>query len=104
MDKQRVLSKIDEINSYLKELREIKPEKFPEYEGEKKRACERLLQLLIEASIDTCSIITAETSLACRQKKKTCSESESHIIRDIRDIEKNEEVQEYTDSQVRHNQ
>ena len=47
MDKKRILSKIDEIDSYLSELEEIKPASIEEYKGaiEKKRACERVLQI-----------------------------------------------------------
>ena len=59
MDKARILSKIRELDSYLDELDKILPEDYEEYSSniEKKRACERLLQLSIEILIDTCYIL-----------------------------------------------
>lgn len=52
--KKRLLSKIDDINKYLEELHTISPTSLEEYKEsiEKKRACERLLQILIESVID----------------------------------------------------
>jgi len=55
LDRERILAlaKIDELNSYLDELKGIAPKSFEEYQRiEKKRACERLLQVSIEAVID----------------------------------------------------
>ena len=65
MDKERILSKIDELNSYLDELDETKPQDFEEYKNsiEKKRACERLLQISIETLIDICNIIISSLKL-----------------------------------------
>lgn len=62
MDKERILSKIDEMESYLDELETVKPHSFEEYTSsiEKKRSCERLLQISIESVIDICSIIISE--------------------------------------------
>ncbi len=59
MDKKRILSKIDELDGYLLELDKIKPCDFNEYKNsiENKRACERLLQISIEAVIDICNIL-----------------------------------------------
>lgn len=59
LDKNRILSKLDELDSYLMELEEVAPNNFAEYVGsiEKKRACERLLHILIECVIDICSLI-----------------------------------------------
>jgi len=65
MDKKRVLSKIDELDSYLIELEEVRPADFKIYENsiEKKRACERLLQISIETVIDICNIIVSGLKL-----------------------------------------
>ena len=65
MDKKRILSKIDEIDSYLSELDEIRPANLEEYKNsiEKKRACERLFQILIETVIDICNIIISDLKL-----------------------------------------
>ncbi len=54
LDKKRILVKLDEIDGYLSELEEIAPDSFSEYKSsiEKRRACERLLQISIEGAID----------------------------------------------------
>jgi uncharacterized protein YutE (UPF0331/DUF86 family) len=53
-----VLAKIDELGGYLKELEEVKPASREEYKKiEKKRSCERLLQLSIECMIDICALM-----------------------------------------------
>jgi uncharacterized protein YutE (UPF0331/DUF86 family) len=58
LDKERVLSKIDELQGYLGELDQVKPASPEEYKRiEKKRSCERLLQLLIECMIDICALL-----------------------------------------------
>ncbi len=60
VDRERILSKIDELDAYLTELKEISPDSFEEYQGiEKKRACERLLQVSIEAVIDVCNLLVS---------------------------------------------
>ena len=60
IDRERILAKLDELEGYLGELRSIAPDRFEEYRRiEKKRACERLLQLLVETSIDTCALLVA---------------------------------------------
>ncbi|MBS3079149.1 DUF86 domain-containing protein [Candidatus Pacearchaeota archaeon] len=62
MDQERILSKIDELDNYLEELKNIKPNEFEEYENsiEKKRACERLLHLSIENALDICNLLVSE--------------------------------------------
>lgn len=58
MDKERILAKIDELDGYLWEIHQIIPTSFEEYKKiEKRRACERLLQISIECIIDICSLI-----------------------------------------------
>ncbi len=62
LDKNRILAKIDELDGYLDELDQIAPAKlkFKEYqEIEKKRSCERLLQLSIESLIDICKLFVS---------------------------------------------
>ena len=55
VDKDRILAKLDQLEGYLQELRQILPESFEEYHKvEKKRACERILQIAIEVTIDIC--------------------------------------------------
>jgi len=58
LDRERILAKIDVLDGYLKELREILPASFGEYKKiEKRRACERLLQVSIECVIDICGLM-----------------------------------------------
>jgi uncharacterized protein YutE (UPF0331/DUF86 family) len=53
-----VLGKIDELEGYLRELEQVKPTSLEEYKKvEKKRSCERLLQLCIECMIDICALM-----------------------------------------------
>ena len=65
MDEERILSKIDEMSSYLNELNEIKPVSLNEYKSsiKIKRSCERLLQITIECVIDICNILISELRL-----------------------------------------
>ncbi|MGH7321234.1 MAG: type VII toxin-antitoxin system HepT family RNase toxin [Candidatus Rokuibacteriota bacterium] len=58
IDRDRVLAKLDDLEGYLAELRSIAPATFEEYlRVEKKRACERLLQVAVEAVIDVCALL-----------------------------------------------
>lgn len=58
LDRERILAKVDELDGYLKELRQIAPTSLDEYrQTEKRRACERLLQIASEAVIDICHLL-----------------------------------------------
>lgn len=60
LDRERILAKLDQMEGYLSELHEIAPTSFDEYQKiEKKRACERLLQLCIESVIDVCGLMVS---------------------------------------------
>lgn len=61
LDKTRMLAKIDELEGYLKELKEIIPKDYDSYLAsiEKRRACERLLQISVECVIDICSLFVS---------------------------------------------
>jgi len=65
LDKSRILSKLDELDMYLNELQSIMPTNYKEYANsiEKKRACERLLHILIECTIDICTLIVKDLRL-----------------------------------------
>lgn len=64
VDKERILVKIDRLDQYLNELSDIMPENFESYQKiEKKRACERLLQVSIESVLDICAQIVIELRL-----------------------------------------
>ncbi len=58
VDRERVLAKLDELETHLGELRSIAPSRFEEYLPiEKRCACERLLQISVEVVIDTCALL-----------------------------------------------
>jgi uncharacterized protein YutE (UPF0331/DUF86 family) len=59
IDRDRILTKLDEVDGYLVELRSIAPDRLEEYlKGiEKRRACERLLQVCIDGVIDVCALL-----------------------------------------------
>ena len=59
IDRERILGKISELDGYLKELRQIQPKSFDDYVRsiEKRRACERLLQIAVKAVIDICAML-----------------------------------------------
>jgi uncharacterized protein YutE (UPF0331/DUF86 family) len=58
VDRDRVLAKLDELDGYLEELRTIAPRDIEEYARiEKKRSCERLVQMAVEAPIDACAML-----------------------------------------------
>ena len=60
LDRERILAKMDELDGYLNELKGIAPRSFEEYQKvEKKRACERLLQLSIEVLIAICHLLVS---------------------------------------------
>jgi uncharacterized protein YutE (UPF0331/DUF86 family) len=54
LDRERILAKVDELNGYLVELRQVIPKSFAEYREKlaERRACERVLQLSIECMTD----------------------------------------------------
>ncbi len=60
LDRERVLAKLDQLRGYLGELEAIVPSGFEAYgRVEIRRACERLLQISIEAVIDICGLLVA---------------------------------------------
>ena len=60
LDRERILAKIDQLDAYVAELKGIVPESFAEYQRvEKKRACERLLQVSIAVVIDICNLLVS---------------------------------------------
>lgn len=66
VDRDRVLAKLDELDGYLAELCAIVPSSLAEYRGvEKRRACERVLQISVEAVIDVCALLVAGLRLGC---------------------------------------
>ena len=60
VDRERLLAKLDELDGYVRDLRTIAPQSFEEYRQiEKKRACERLLQIAVQCVIDVCNLLVA---------------------------------------------
>lgn len=64
-NRDRVLAKVDELQGYLKELRQIRPSSYEEYSMsiEKRRSTERLLQISIECVLDICSLVASALRL-----------------------------------------
>lgn len=64
LDRERILSRVADLDGYLGELESIKPLDFKEFsKTERKRACERLLQISIECVIDLCQLFVAGLKL-----------------------------------------
>lgn len=61
----RIRDKMRELERYSRELRGILPERFPEYDAslEKKAACERYLEKIVEATVDLAFLIIKDGSL-----------------------------------------
>ena len=60
VDRARVLARLDDLDGFLRELRSIAPRSLDEYlKTEKKRACERLVQVSVEALIDVCALLVS---------------------------------------------
>ena len=61
LDRERILAKFDELEGYVGELRQVVPASFAEYMDklEKRRACERLLQLSIQCMMDICALFVS---------------------------------------------
>jgi uncharacterized protein YutE (UPF0331/DUF86 family) len=60
VDRDRVLAKLDEMHGYLNEIRSILPPDLQTYRTvEKRRACERLLQVSVECALDVCHQLVA---------------------------------------------
>jgi len=58
--RERVLARLDDLDGFLRELRSIAPRSLDEYlKTEKKRACERLVQVSVEALIDVCALLVS---------------------------------------------
>lgn len=105
LDKERILGKIDELDAYLDELNQIIPANFEEYQKvEKKRSCERLLQLSIECIIDICKLFVSGLRLGLpseendlfnkMRKKNILSEEMNSILKDMKGL-RNILVHEY---------
>lgn len=60
LDRERILAKLDELDGYVREIEGIMPANLDEYRRvEKRRACERLLQISVECVIDVCNLVVA---------------------------------------------
>lgn len=61
LDRERILGKLDELDGYLGELRQVVPKSYGQYveSAEKRRACERLLQISIECVMDVCALFVS---------------------------------------------
>ena len=79
LDRERILAKLDELDGYLRELREIVPATLAEYRKvEKKRACERLLQIAIECVIDVGNLMVSGLRLGLPAEEDDIFEKLEH--------------------------
>lgn len=64
-DKNRILLKLDEMQKYINDLKEMLPTSEDEYVENKiiRRACEKTIELAIESLIDVCSMIISVEKL-----------------------------------------
>jgi uncharacterized protein YutE (UPF0331/DUF86 family) len=75
LDRDRLLARVDQLQGYLRELRAIIPPTLDAYRGiEKRRACERLLQLAIEATTDICGLLVAGLRLGLPAEERDAFE------------------------------
>jgi len=106
LDRDRILIKLDQLYGYLAELRSILPEDLAAYRRvEKRRACERLLQVSIEAVIDVCHLLVAGLRLGIPAEEDDLfdklreagiiSESMALILKEMKGL-RNLLVHEYT--------
>ncbi len=95
LDKERILGKVDDLNSYLDELKQVVPTNYEEYQKiEKKRSCERLLQLCIECAVDVCKLFVSGLKLGLpseendlfdkMQKRKIISKKMGSLLKEMR--------------------
>lgn len=58
LDRERILARLDQLDGHLGELRQVLLDDFALYQRvERKRACERLFQLSVEAALDICHLL-----------------------------------------------
>jgi len=70
LDQKRIAVKFDELARFLDELEQITPKTYKEYLTiEKKRSCERLMQLSIECVVDVCKLIVSGANLGIPGKE-----------------------------------
>ena len=65
----RINDKIEQISRFLEELAEIRPDNFETYENnlEKKAACERYCEKIIECAVDIAFLIFKEPFINTKQ-------------------------------------
>lgn len=74
VDRERLLSKIDQSDQYLRELSQVCPTDFVHYQRiEIRRSVERLLQVAIEALVDAAQMIVKGERLGLPSDGRTCS-------------------------------
>ena len=71
LDKNRIASKFAELSGFLKELDQVAPKNYADYQTiEKKRSCERLMQLSIECVVDVCKLLVSGENLGMPGKEQ----------------------------------
>ena len=69
VDRERILARLDDLDTFLRELRSIAPKSLDEYlKTEKRRACERLVQVAVEA-LDRAGVLSDATAQTLKRMK-----------------------------------
>jgi uncharacterized protein YutE (UPF0331/DUF86 family) len=82
MDRERILAKLDEMDRYLGELDSVVPENFEDYRANvtAKRACERLLHIIIETVVDVCAVMVKGLRLGVPGDEEAFFEKLSGVV------------------------
>jgi len=82
MDRERILAKLDEMDRYLGELDCVVPENFEDYKRNiaAKRACERLLHIIIETVVDVCAVMVKGLRLGVPGDEEAFFEKLSGVV------------------------
>ncbi|MEK6889012.1 MAG: DUF86 domain-containing protein [Nanoarchaeota archaeon] len=83
---ERINDKIEQISKFLDELSEIKPDNFEEYETniEKKAACERYCEKIIECVVDIAFLVFKERIVE-KDKNVRIPEDDSEVFEILAD-------------------
>ena len=95
LDKNRIITKFEDLSRFLGELEQIVPKTYKEYSAiEKRRSCERLMQLSIECVMDVCKLIVSGSNfgIPCEEtdildvleKKKVISKKLNKELKEMR--------------------
>ncbi|MCF2136847.1 MAG: DUF86 domain-containing protein [Candidatus Thorarchaeota archaeon] len=94
---QRILSKLDEHDQIMHEIRIVLPPSYVEYKSSltQKRAIERLIQIAIECVIDLCAVIVSAQRLGIPSSEMDVFSQLEGIVFDASTIVKLREMKRF---------